>query len=527
MAQTRDGSRTAACSRSRRALRPLLVALCFAGLCGTLVAQEPLYTSNPKFRIPFQFDAEEMTRLGAVEVQLHVSTDRGRSWQLADSVTPSAQKFAFEAPANGEFRFAVRTIDVQRKPHPPGPLQPGLIVVVDDLDPVLKLNVAAGATGGIEVSWDAIDDHLDINTLRLEYLDPGLSAWQLLRATPAENGTTRLNVPATGELLVRGAISDRAGNSTLANASLNLSRTTTRPAQRREEPDFREPIAERTEPQVSEAKSTSPIILPNMGHDPVPPTTPDGWSHLTRPASVQNRTDTTTAPAPTGPSSAAASSTQPSLGLPLDARRVNSRNFRIGYSVQDVGPSGVGSVDLYITENGGGKWFHYGSDPDRQSPLDVVVPRDGAYGFSIRVRNGIGIVADPPQPGESPEMVIVVDQTPPTARLSPLQQESLGASHSIRISWTVQDDRLADRPVALFSSGSPDGPWEPITGWMENTGRYNWVVGPGIPSSVFVRLEARDSAGNVTSAATDRPLLVDTSRPTARMLDIESVHAPH
>ena len=38
---------------------------------------KPLYTQKPRFRIPFQFDAAEMRRLGAVEIQLFVSTDAG------------------------------------------------------------------------------------------------------------------------------------------------------------------------------------------------------------------------------------------------------------------------------------------------------------------------------------------------------------------------------------------------------------------------------------------------------------------
>ena len=36
-----------------------------------------------------------------------------------------------------------------------------------------------------------------------------------------------------------------------------------------------------------------------------------------------------------------------------------------------------------------------------------------------------------------------------------------------------------------------------------------------------MRLEVRDAAGNVAEAVTDRPILIDTSRPSARILEID------
>ncbi len=81
---------------------------------------------------------------------------------------------------------------------------------------------------------------------------------------------------------------------------------------------------------------------------------------------------------------------------------------------------------------------------------------------------------------------------------------------------------LADQPVALSFSETPNGPWRPITGWTENTGRYIWTINEPLKQRIYIRLEARDAAGNSTLAQAEQPLLVDLSRPTARIVDVET-----
>jgi hypothetical protein len=508
---------------------------------GVFAQSSPLYTSSPRFRIPFQFDPQEMARIGAAEVQLHVSTNGGGNWTTVETVAPDSAKFTFDAPGNGQYWFAVRTIDRQGKAHPQGGLQPSLHVVVDDQKPTLSLGVAAAGAGQAEAVWQADDDHLDLSSLTLEYLDPLSGVWQPLPTTPAAVGSARFNGPSRGPIMVRGSIRDLAGNTVNAEASgTAVSAPQTQEVSHPGRPDWREPVAESPGPAdgsslftaTSRSGTSLPTILPNMAHAPVP-SFATASSPLERPGSeMMSAMPPGAAMVP--PNAAAGVPVSPGVennafvgsALPQTMKRVNARTFRIGYEVHDVGPSGVGSVELYISEDNGGKWFHYGADPDRQSPFEVVVPRDGQYSFAIRVRNGLGVVADPPQPGTAGEIGVIVDQTPPSIRLMPLQQESAGGAYQIRISWFVQDDRLADRPISLSQGASATGPWEPITGWIENNGRYLWSVSALAPKSIYVRIEARDAAGNVATTITEQPLLIDTSRPTARILDVESVGAP-
>ena len=58
---------------------------------------EPIFTSRQAFRIPYQYDPQEIARLGASEVRLYVSQNRGQNWQAVQKVAPQAGKFDFQA----------------------------------------------------------------------------------------------------------------------------------------------------------------------------------------------------------------------------------------------------------------------------------------------------------------------------------------------------------------------------------------------------------------------------------------------
>ena len=103
----------------------------------------------------------------------------------------------------------------------------------------------------------------------------------------------------------------------------------------------------------------------------------------------------------------------------------------------------------------------------------------------------------------------------------PIQQGGGGQINRLTISWRIADDNPSDKPISLAYSGNPNGPWEKICDWQPDTGSYVWNVGQGVPSRLYIRLAARDAAGNITLADTPQPLLVDLSKPTARIVDVE------
>lgn len=536
-------------------MKPLLRwAIVLACLLSTAEAKaqqlpNPIFTNQPSFRIPYRFDQAEMRRLQAKEIRLFLSRNGGLEWQHVQTVAPDASRFDFKAQTDGEFWFAVRTLDGRNQLHPDGNVtEPGLIVVVDRQAPDLQLLLQQSEPGKVSLSWSASDANFDPAKLVLEYSQPGTD-WQPVSVRAQAAGQTAWSVPNGGQVSVRGSLADRAGNVGSANTSVVMQPAGQQPAgQMRRRPDasdYRQPVADGNSAPTFPAfpsnpsglSASSPTIAPSRS-DPFsafPPSTPA--PNFPSNANTKFPSEAKAAN-PFQPSSIAMSEGQ-GLGqgkvntaewgtnrnrLPTNGRfrAVKAHRFEINYRIDDVGPSGVSAVELFVTQNNGQKWWKYGEDQDKQSPFVVEVPEDGVYGFAIRVRSGAGLADDPPQSSEEPSIVTVVDRTPPTVQFLPVQQGAGGAMNKITIAWRISDDNPSDKPISLAYSANPNGPWERICDWQPDTGSYLWNVNQGVPSRLYIRLDARDAAGNFSSVNTPQPILVDLSKPTARIIDVES-----
>ncbi|WP_145263160.1 hypothetical protein [Calycomorphotria hydatis] len=485
-------------------------------------ASEPVLTDKPRFRIPFRFDQAEMERLGAKEVRLYVSRDRGQHWKMAQAVQPDRARFHFDAPSDGEFWFSVRTIDNKGGMHPASNnLQPGLRVIVDQTAPQLNLQLDRTPQGRIQLSWRAQDAMLDAHTLQLEFRQGNHPQWLPVRVVPQASGQTSWQAHPSEEVSVRGSISDQAGNTANATAYANAGSgngfgfeaiptptQSTKPSnwfnENKYVPAPQEldgPIAMREDRFISGNNFGDMELTPlSMGSGPMLNSQPVSMG------SGPDFSDPMMMPQP----------------MPAqNARVVNSTKFQIDYQIDDVGPSGVSSVEFYITRDSGRTWYRYGTDDDKKSPYTIEVPTEGMYGFDVRVRSGAGLADPPPQAGNTPPIAIAVDTTPPFVELLKPDQgtgENLGR---ILLRWTAEDEHPARESVSLAYATTPDGPWEPITSWMEDRGGFLWTVGPQMPMRVYVRVNVRDQAGNVRRVVSAEPILLDMSKPTARIIKVE------
>lgn len=477
---------------------------------------KPVVTNKQRFRIPFKFDAEALQRMNARELQLFVSRNRGGHWDMAQSIPAQAGKFEFQAPADGEYWFVVKTIDGQGQAHPPGQnFEPGLMVVVDTQQPRFDVKLESLPAGKVQLSWQANDPNLDPASLRLEFMQPGSIDWQAVSVIPRNVGQTSWTCPQPGLVSVRGSIADLANNTTNTDARLQVAGGGD-PVPKPQVPDLRQPIAGNNAPALSSNDiPTVPAIQPAFPDAKSITPMPQGQFITTSPAQQPAITQDRWPAAPVNNDAA------PNRVGSSRQRLVNTRQFQLGYKVDELGPSGLGGVELFITQDNGRKWFRYGEDPDHTSPFDVKVNQDGEYGFTIRARSGAGLANDPPTPGELPSMSVVVDLTPPALELLSVEQGRGQELNQILIRWRSQDLHPSDKPIALYYSANPTGPWEPISTWRQDTGSFAWGVGPGVPGQIFVRVMARDAAGNITKVDSNQPLLVDLTRPTARIVDVE------
>ncbi len=153
------------------------------------------------------------------------------------------------------------------------------------------------------------------------------------------------------------------------------------------------------------------------------------------------------------------------------------------YEVDAVGNSGVAKVELWGTRDGGRHWQRFGQDDDNRSPIVATVVAEGLYGFRVVVESGNGLASETPRDGDLPEVWINVDLTKPTARIT--ATDVAHEQGEVTIRWEAGDAALEPRPISLWFSDQPQGPWTPIASGLENTGSFVWRLDNHVPRAGF------------------------------------------
>jgi hypothetical protein len=189
-----------------------------------------------------------------------------------------------------------------------------------------------------------------------------------------------------------------------------------------------------------------------------------------------------------------------------------STRVELEYECTKFGPSGIGRVELYYTQDDGKTWTFLTDDPDLQSPVSAELPGEGIYGFYLVVESKAHLKKRPPQPGDQPQMRVEVDTTPPKAELF-MPEPDPRRRDGLILTWTASDRNLAPNPITLQWARQPSGPWELIVADHPNGGRYAWQLPKDIPVQVYLKLIVKDTAGNVSEATTQEPITVDLVEP--------------
>jgi hypothetical protein len=184
----------------------------------------------------------------------------------------------------------------------------------------------------------------------------------------------------------------------------------------------------------------------------------------------------------------------------------NTRQFSLDYEIDALGPTGVAKVELWGTADGGRTWKHWQDDTDRQSPLDLTVDQDGIFGFRVVIMGSNQLGGAPPQPGDPADLWVGVDTSTPTVRLTSAIYGEGQHAGQLDIRWQAFDVWFTDRPITLLFSEHPQGPWTTIAAGLPNSGQYFWAVEPRIPRRIYLRVEARDEAGNFAEHQINEPI---------------------
>lgn len=415
------------------------------------------------------------------KVQLLISRTGASDWIVLQVAEPNVQGFRYHAPEDGDYWFALRHLDAK------GAVLDGPVIA-----PQLHLVINTHSVSAFKAPTNppAITEPTTIASAGSESM-AGTRSFAATNpfeaaATSAQEWPANNQLPPANQLTTPESATPPANNSYTSVADTNVRRT---PAK------FAVDGTGDSKGQEQESEGFTTNLLggkANSVEQPaqLPPVTESEWS-----------------------------SAGPQSGPML----VNVRTFDVEYDLQAVGAWGIAKVELWGTQDEGATWQSFGVDPDNRSPMRVTVPGSGTFGFRIVVEGANSIGVRPPQTGDKPELVTVVDLDPPKAEITAVETGAGNLADQLRIRWSAEDKNLELRPIGLFYSSYAEGPWSTIATGLENAGSYEWRIERHTPGRFFLKLEARDTAGNLTTYQSPHPIEINRPQPTGTLRSIRPV----
>lgn len=526
------------------------------------------------------------------ELLLYASQDQGETWGQVSKIIPDQRSFEFSVPVDGTYWLRVASINRAGEQEPKNlyKVQPNWKLVIDTLKPSVRIASATRSGADVNVAWEIREDHPEWSSFRLEYQTaPGTNPIPVT-AAPGLTGAARFTPSSNGPIVVRLVLADKAGNETAATADVagrdgfaaaptNVTPPPTLPVVQQASVPSASPIAPAPADIMTAMANDSALATPSA--PPVPPTPPVQQAPIVPPPVVPDAIAMPGNPsAKTYPPSERPKTLQPLV--PVDAGRwapnapppippvaerpiastqntiqtvqyqapampavprkplptlqyVNSPEVVLEYELSKVGPSGVGSVDIYLTQDDGQNWDHVATDLEvvgkttggRHQGI-VELPGDGIYGFTLVVKSQAQLKQDMasaerrpkgPRGGDVPEIRVEVDTVPPTAEMFPPKRDT-AKSNALMLVWTASDKNLGGNPVTLEWAERREGPWFPIAANIPNAGKHSWQLPDRLPVQIYMRLRVKDLAGNEGVAVTPDPQLVDLSEPEGRLVNV-------
>lgn len=496
--------------------------------------KKKIYTNKNVFHLPVQIDPK--TRGSLREVCLYVKVGQS-DWVRQDTKDPSITHFTYRATQDGEHWFSVVTVDFAGRSTPADVSReaPGLQVVVDTREPVLDMQPVVTTDGETLLRCTMDDAHPDERTLKLVYRGSDLVD-HVIDALPNRPGVFRVPQEAwTRPVLVKGT--DRCGNPAVREFQLRPTQAANPAAaqvQMRPEPGRIEPVQSveyKPGPPPGVRPSTAPesvasgrphevVRIVDSGKTPEPP--------KEQVAHSPNRTE---APSPFPPGGITpAGPVGPDItgskifghGNTSGPRQLlNTTKASVEYRIDQVGPSGVGKIEVYMTADNGASWSRIHEDIDRRTPAEINLPGEGVFGIRMVVTNGNGFGGAAPAKGEAPTSFIEVDTTTPDVQLRDIEPNTKNGCLEIR--WKATDKNLGAEPVNLFYRIRSDAAWIPMVKKIRNEGLYLWSFPRDSGNRFYVKIEVADQAGNLARVECANPVVLDMTEPRASVVGITAM----
>ena len=152
------------------------------------------------------------------------------------------------------------------------------------------------------------------------------------------------------------------------------------------------------------------------------------------------------------------------------------------------------------------------------------VDAEGRYGFRIVIVGNNGLAGNATRNGDEADLWVGVDTTAPIVEITTATYGVGEHAGQLDIRWRASDASFDERPMSILFSDKATGPWTTIAAGIPNSGQYFWPIDPRVPEQLFLRMEARDRAGNLGEYHLPASINLSGFTPKARIRGIRPLN---
>jgi hypothetical protein len=454
-----------------------------------------LVSREAEFGIPFTMKSGDGASESASSVRLFYSSDGGVSWNIAQQVRSEESKFVFQAEEDGEYWFALDTLEGGSESmsfDTASPLVPGLRVLVDTTSPHLEFEVGRTSSEQLWAAWSIQESRLRPHSFHILYRGEEEDFWTSVPVTASDPNNHEpfegwaaweLDVPYD-EIVVRAEAIDLAGNSTVFTEHYDLTAAG---------------LAVTAIPQGRERTPVAPTPeLLDLEISPVSSTTSDGW----QPASSLRET-----PVPRSETENDAHENLSNFSGWRPAERSLST---------DVDPMPFEQPEVAAEPEA---TLEPETEPVMEGveepPLVESIPLEPAS--MARTHTGAQQAASPSfirasvhQTSEENDVYGLSDPDP--IRIRSANLNSVEGKSSLQVRWTSGGFPSREARISLSCADSLTGPWRTLAESLDNSGRFEGPLESeqsGVSGPIFIRLEALHEDGSIISTMSPTPIVVE------------------
>jgi hypothetical protein len=204
---------------------------------------------------------------------------------------------------------------------------------------------------------------------------------------------------------------------------------------------------------------------------------------------------------------------------------VRSKTFKLNYELDNVGPSNVKRVEVWMTHDTK-RWERFLPNAPAQGPCELTVKEQGRYGFTLLPVSGVDLRPEAPRPGQQPQIWVHVDEKPPVVNVQNVRVGTGAELGTMTIHWRAEDAYLRPQPITIqYATDLNKGDWQVLQKDVDNASQLQ-VSTKELPFQFYIRIEATDEAGNKGSHVWKEPVKVDLRVPTIKSIKVDTGTAP-